>query len=261
MKYPIFLVSFFIFSACSFNSTIETRHSKVGDASRPADISSILEKKKVLDRSLDFSDESLYRDYFSCDRGEFNYRNCNVETGKIIDAYTNKLKFDFQIDYKFQCSRSSSTEKINISLKQNGSIERLHLTGSVWTSLKTYDGALDVQLVDHNPQYTSSILIPNTEACVLNLRTKKVLSKAMIERTRTQIDWISDLYSFYKPLINTNTPLSKQEKERLKTTVYSMEKTLIDVINEVKTSLLYDNKRVFDHKDRQMIYKIARKLR
>ena len=96
---------------------------------------------------------------------------------------------------------------------------------------------------------------------MLNLRTKKVLSKAMIERTRTQIDWISDLYSFYKPLINTNTPLSKQEKERLKTTVYSMEKTLIDVINEVKTSLLYDNKRVFDHKDRQMIYKIARKLR
>jgi len=137
----------------------------------------------------------------------------------------------------------------------------LHLTGSVWTSLKTYDGALDVQLVDHNPQYTSSILIPNTEACVLNLRTKKVLSKAMIERTRTQIDWISDLYSFYKPLINTNTPLSKQEKERLKTTVYSMEKTLIEVINEVKTSLLYDNKRAFDHKDRQMIYKIARKLR
>ena len=49
MKYPIFLVSFFIFSACSFNSTIETRYSKVGDASRPADISSILEKKKFFD--------------------------------------------------------------------------------------------------------------------------------------------------------------------------------------------------------------------
>ena len=40
-----------------------------------------------------------------------------------------------------------------------------------------------------------------------------------------------------------------------------MEKTLEDVIKEVKTAFLYDSKHAFKASDRNLIYKISKKIK
>ena len=52
----------------------------------------------------------------------------------------------------------------------------------------------------------------------------------------------------------------KVKKKELKNTLFKMEKTLEDIINEIKTSFLYDRERVFKADDRKLIYKVAKKL-
>ena len=83
----------------------------------------------------------------------------------------------------------------------------------------------------------------------------------MVKNTRDRMEWVKDLYSFYKPLISSKAPLSEVQKENLKSTVYRMEKTLEDVINEVKTAFLYDSKHAFKASDRNLIYKISKKIK
>ena len=83
----------------------------------------------------------------------------------------------------------------------------------------------------------------------------------MIENTREKIEWVKDLYSFYKPLISSKASLSEAQKENLRSTLYRMEKTLEDVIKEVKTAFLYDSKHAFKASDRNLIYKISKKIK
>ena len=79
----------------------------------------------------------------------------------------------------------------------------------------------------------------------MNIRTKKIISPELKVETREKINWVRDLYSFYKPLINSKTELSELKKDELRNTLFNMEKTLEDVISEIKTVFLYDSKVIF----------------
>ena len=76
-----------------------------------------------------------------------------------------------------------------------------------------FSSEADLLTHDVNPAKTNSVIIAKSSDCILNFKTKKLLSKIMIENTREKIEWVKDLYSFYKPLISSKASLSEVQKK------------------------------------------------
>ena len=158
--------------------------------------------------------------------------------GALVNDYDKEMKFDSLVEYRFSCEPASSISGLKIGVDKGGKAQLVKLGVDNWSKLGVFSWKDSNYLKDRKPQLTYTTKFKTNKDCKLNFRARKVVSKQMIKETKEKISWVSDLYSFYKPLINSKTPLSESKKKELKNTLFKMEKTLEDIINEIKTSFL-----------------------